>query len=80
MAAQETAEDFEGEMVTEFVPFMAIDSISPMEQQQLVRVKLPRTALGVFGLPVNRDSRAGSVKADVLLSEDGLVRAIRFVR
>ncbi len=79
-AAQETAEDSEGEMVTEFMPFMAVDSISPMEQQQLVRVKLSRTVLEIFGLPVNRDGRAGPVKADVLLSEDGLVRAIRFVR
>ncbi len=71
---------FEPEVATEFIPFMAVGGISPEEQQQLVRVKLPRSALETFGLPVNRERARDPVQADVLLGEDGMVRAIRFVR
>jgi hypothetical protein len=70
---------FEPEVATEFIPFMAVGGIFPEEHQQLVRVKLPRSALETFGLPVNRERARDPVKADVLIGEDGLVRAIRFV-
>jgi len=33
-----------------------------------------------FGLPVNQERAESRVKADVLIGEDGLARAIRFVR
>jgi hypothetical protein len=32
-----------------------------------------------FGLPVNEDRLDPAVKADVLIGEDGIARAIRFV-
>ncbi|HVN79617.1 MAG TPA: hypothetical protein VMW38_11520 [Terriglobia bacterium] len=70
---------FEPEVVTEFIPFMAVGEIFPEEQQQLVRVKLPRSALEAFGLPVNRERVIDPIQADMLIGEDGLVRAIRFV-
>jgi hypothetical protein len=46
----------------------------------VVRVELPRNALASFGLPVNADRAEARVKADVLMGEDGMARAIRFVR
>jgi hypothetical protein len=70
---------FEPEVATEFIPFMAVGGTFPEEQQQLVRVKLPRSALETFGLPVNRERVRDPVQADMLIGEDGLVRAIRFV-
>ena len=70
---------FEPEVATEFIPFMAVGGMFPEEQQQLVRVKLPRSALETFGLPVNREKVRDPVQADMLIGEDGLVRAIRFV-
>jgi len=45
-----------------------------------VRVKLPRSALLVFGLPMNEERALEQVQADVMLSNDGLLRAIRFVQ
>jgi hypothetical protein len=33
-----------------------------------------------FGLPVNEDRIVNAVKADVLIGEDGIARAIRFVQ
>ena len=45
-----------------------------------MRVRLPRTALAAFGFPVNEDNMEQAVKADVVLGEDGLARAVRVVK
>ena len=68
------------EVATEFIPLMQGVPYPPAEEAHLVRVELPRAALASFGLPVGADSAGGRVKADVLLGEDGIARAIRFVR
>jgi hypothetical protein len=46
----------------------------------VIRVQMPRSALIAFGLPVNVESADVPVKADLLVGEDGLACAIRFVR
>jgi hypothetical protein len=69
------------EVATEFIPLMQGAQYASAEESHLVRVELPRTALASFGLPVNAEApTTGRVKADVLLGEDGIARAIRFVR
>jgi hypothetical protein len=68
------------ELTTEFIPLVQGAQYQQAEEAHLVRVELPRTALASFGLPVNAEAPAGRVKADVLLGEDGVARAIRFVR
>jgi hypothetical protein len=68
------------EITTEFLPVAADDGWTPLDGGRLVRVKLPRSALGVFGLPVDEERGPERVQADVMLSNDGLLRAIRFVR
>ena len=65
---------------TEFFPFMAAGPRFPSEQRQFVRVKLPRSALQVFGLPMNMERAREPVQADVMLGEDGRALAVRFVR
>ena len=65
---------------TEFLPFMAAGPQFPSEQRQFVRVKLPRSVLQVFGLPMNMERAREPVQADVLLGEDGRALAVRFVR
>lgn len=77
-AAKPSARDAE---VT--TPFMALTSeadLMSLDRGQVVRVKLPRSALESFGLPMNQARAGEPVKADVLIGEDGLARAIRFVR
>jgi hypothetical protein len=68
------------EIATEFLPVAEDDGWTPLDGGRLVRVKLPRTALGVFGLPVDQERGPERVQADVMLSNDGILRAIRFVR
>lgn len=65
---------------TEFFPFMAAGPQFPSEQRQFVRVKLPRSALQVFGLPMNMERAREPVQADIMLGEDGRALAVRFVR
>jgi hypothetical protein len=70
-----------GEIATAFLPLLY--SNVPVTDGQLVRVELPRTALASFGLvgiESSDDSSAATVLADVIVGEDGLARAIRFVR
>jgi hypothetical protein len=71
--------DSQQEVATEFIPLMQGAHYAQAEGGHLVRVELPRSALASFGLPVNTES-GGRVKADVWLGDDGLARAIRFVR
>jgi hypothetical protein len=56
------------------------DAWTPRDGGRLVRVQLPRSALRSFGLPVNEERSWEQIQADVMLSNDGLLRAIRFVR
>jgi len=68
------------EIATDFIPLMQGGRFTQAEGGRLVRIELPRSALASFGLPVNAEAAGGRVKADVLLGDDGLARAIRFVR
>lgn len=67
------------EITTDFFPLPHASALTSSDGGQMVRVELPRSALASFGLLVNNE-RQGRVKADVLLGDDGLARAIRFVR
>jgi hypothetical protein len=68
------------EIVTEFLALAGADIERPWEHGQVVRVRMPRAALRSFGLPMNEDRAFEAVTADLVLGEDGLARAIRFVQ
>jgi hypothetical protein len=65
---------------TEFLRVPGADPFEPLDRGRLLRVQLPRSALEVFGLPLNESRWSERVQADVVLSEDGMVRAVRFVQ
>jgi hypothetical protein len=76
-----TLQTNEAERVTEFISLTTgVPPATPLEGGQLVRVQLPRAALASLGLPLNIERENEPVKADVLLGNDGLAHAIRFVR
>jgi hypothetical protein len=73
-----------GEVATAFFPLTY--SSLPISNAQLVRVQVPRSALASFGLaPIDVPASATggtaspTVSADVLVGEDGVARAVRFV-
>jgi len=69
-----------GEYATDFVPVSYGGVQKPMESGEVIRMEMPRSALIGFGLPVNVDRADTPVKAELLLGEDGMARAIRFLR
>jgi len=78
------AYDNDREYTTDFYPLSYSDDQKPTESDevirlQVIRVQMPRPALIAFGLPVNVERADVPVKADLLVGEDGLARAIRFV-
>jgi hypothetical protein len=68
------------EISTDFLPLTHGSSLAQMDDGQIVRVELPRSALQSFGLQMNAERTGERVKADVLLGYDGVARAIRFVK
>jgi hypothetical protein len=67
------------EIATDFVAVADPATWQPGTSGQILRVRLPRTSLASFGLPMNADLVEEPVRADVVVSQDGIVRAIRFV-
>jgi hypothetical protein len=67
------------EVATELLRLPFAPQFTAEDRGQLVRVRLPRESMRSFGLPVNEDRLDPAVKADVLIGEDGIARAIRFV-
>jgi len=69
------------EVTTEFLPLLY--SRVPATSVQVVRLAVPRAALASFGLaPLETMDRTSTdtVLADLLVGDDGLARAVRFVR
>jgi hypothetical protein len=70
----------DSEYETDFFPLSYGGDQKPMESGEVIRVQMPRSALIAFGLPVSIERADVPVKADLLIGEDGLAQAIRFVR
>jgi len=68
------------EIATDFISLGYMSPASLQDGGQIVRVELPRSALGRFGLPVNMERYNEKVKADVLFGVDGMAHAIRFIQ
>ena len=65
------------EIVTQFFPLL--DTPPPFERGELLRVTVPASTMRKVGLPVNEERLGERVYADVLVGQEGLARAIRFV-
>ena len=68
------------EVATSFYPLPYGSGLSLDEGWQIVSVSLRPDALASLGLALpNEQMPAGTIKADLVLGEDGMARAIRFV-
>ena len=68
------------EVATDFMPLEDTLTLPPLESGHILRVQMPRSSMMRFGVPVNPDSMLEPVKADVVFGQDGIARAVRFVR
>ena len=65
--------------MTDFVPLTAIADATAMRSGTIVRVEMPRASLIAMGLPLHAERADETVKADIVVGDDGLARAIRLV-
>jgi hypothetical protein len=68
------------EIMTDFIPLTYTGTLMEKEGAQLMRVQMSRSALISLGVPIAVENAYEPVKADVLFGNDGVARAIRFVR
>lgn len=62
-----------------FIPVGAWQAMEPMERGSIVRVRLPLSAMQGLGIPVSGERWSESVPAEVVLGEDGTMRAVRIM-
>lgn len=64
----------------DYLPLTYLDAATAIESGTVVRVKLSRSALISLGVPVRVERTDELMKAEVILGDDGVARAIRLVR
>jgi len=62
-----------------FLPLTYVARSGPTEFVQTVRVVVSRSTLLTMGLPVNVDRGDKLIKADIIIGEDGVARAVRIL-
>ncbi|MEW6128827.1 MAG: hypothetical protein AB1757_17450 [Acidobacteriota bacterium] len=67
------------EVTTDYIPLTYVSDATAMESGHVVRMMVSRSTLIAMGLPMNVERDREMVKADVVVGDDGLARAIRFV-
>lgn len=73
------AADGPAEELADFIPLPYADQDAPLGSGEVVRIRLSEADLGLLGVPVSEDSGGRSLTADVVIGEDGVARAIRFM-
>jgi hypothetical protein len=68
------------EVASSFYPLPEADALPPLETAMVVRVQLPLSSLQLMGFPVDEETDADPVEADVLLGQDGLARGVRLIQ
>jgi hypothetical protein len=52
----------------------------PLEQPVIVRVNVPASEFNLIGVPSVANASNGRISADLLVGQDGVTRAVRFVK
>jgi hypothetical protein len=64
----------------EYFPLTYLASATAMESGTVMRIQLSRSALISLGLPLNIERTDKLIKADLVVGDDGVARAIRLVQ
>ncbi|HEX4947723.1 MAG TPA: hypothetical protein VFZ34_13720 [Blastocatellia bacterium] len=67
------------EPVAPFYSLVEEGQMAPLESVRIVRIEVPASSLVKLGVPLTEKTLSQPVQADLLLGQDGLARAIRFV-
>jgi hypothetical protein len=64
---------------SEYLPLTYLAKGTAMDSGTVIRVELSRAALASLGFTTGGDGTSESVKAEVILGDDGVARAIRLL-
>lgn len=78
LASRKRAYETIAQNTTEYLPLTYLATATAMDSGTIIRVELSRSALASLGFPVSAEG-TGSVKAEVVLGDDGVAQAIRLV-
>jgi hypothetical protein len=68
------------EIVSPYYPLPSADSLPAPDAEAVVRMMVPRSTLQLVGFPLSEVPRPEFIRADVVVGQDGMARAIRFVQ
>jgi hypothetical protein len=68
------------EVATDFYRVPYTEPLRPNELADIYRVQVPRATMAAFGIPVIGGRLDSQITADVVVGEDGVTRAVRFIR
>jgi len=68
------------EIVSPYYPLPSADSLPAPDAEAVVRMMVPRSTLQLVGFPLSEVPKPEFIRADVVVGQDGMARAIRFVR
>ena len=68
------------EITTNYIPLTYTPRANAAQDGLVVRVEVPRSTLLAMGLPLNAERSNELIKADVMMSGDGVPLAIRLVQ
>lgn len=74
----EADEDADAEIATDFMP-LTYTAQRDEQNAQIVRMEMPRAVLATMGVPI-ANVTGDRIKADVMLRDDGVALAIRFIQ
>ena len=67
------------EAVTDYISLTYVVAPDEQESGQVMRITMPRSSAVALGLPPYIERQQETIKADVVMGDDGLARQIRFV-
>lgn len=68
------------EVTTGFIPLTLLNQATAADSSVMLRVEVARDRLAAMGLPLNLDRYGETIKADIIMGDDGVARAIRLVQ
>jgi hypothetical protein len=68
------------EAATDFYAIPYVEPFRPNDRVRVVRIQAPYSTLADYGLPVYSDQALRSIQADVMVGDDNVARAIRFIQ
>jgi hypothetical protein len=77
-ASQEVASN--NEVTSGFIPLTYLNNATASDGGVMVRVSVSRDKLAALGLPLNLERSGETIKADIIVGDDGVARAIRLVQ